>query len=160
MEKIMTKGLDGTEYELNNPWFVTDEEIENIKPEQIIVPFNTLGIGTRLQLRENNKDRQYGPIMLPDNTGSAVITEIEEKNNQLIIKAVENTKQEEKLKYTKEIIKEIDFSQGLGNERFVEILTNVFTKEQLLKMLNADDLEILLFDGLMYLRLDNKAYRL
>ena len=160
MNKTTTKSLDGTKYELLNPWYMTDKEEKKVMPEQIIVPFHSLGIGTRLQLRKNIKDHAYGGIIVPDNAGSAVITETYEKNGKFIIKAVENTRKEDKLYYANKVIKEIDFTQGLANERFVEMLSNVFTEKQLKKLLKAKDIEILLFDGLMYLKLGNKAYRL
>ena len=92
--------------------------------------------------------------------GGVTVTDIHQENGKTIIEASENIHKEEKSKYVNKIMNEIDFSQGLNNERFVEMFSNVFTEERLKEILGSDDVEFLCFNGLMYFKLGDKAFRL
>ncbi len=160
MIKLKTKGLDGGKYELK---YYTDydgkQKYKNHQPDRIIIPFNSFGYGTRIPVREAKlrlNDITYDENI---NKGAEVVA-FYNRNGKFIIEAVENTKKEKKKKYVKNIMKEIDLTQGLANETFISILTNVFTKERLKEIRNAKNIEMLSFEGLMYLKVKNKAYRL
>jgi hypothetical protein len=167
---LKTKGLDKQEYLLDPPF---KEEVMPKKhyPEQIIATFHSFGIGTGLRM-EGVKKRTSGLLEFPSdiivdlevedelNQWSKVIS-IEDKGDTVIIKAVSREdKKEDKTKYINGIADKIDFKQGLCNEVFIEMLTNVFTEERLNEILEIDDIEILSFNGLMFLKIKDKAYRL
>lgn len=55
MKSIKTKGLDGTEYELESAYPFLDDKS---KPDRLILPLSSLGIGTKLNM--NNELSEYG----------------------------------------------------------------------------------------------------
>ena len=93
-------------------------------------------------------------------TGDAVVTKLFDDGEKVIIEAEKIVRDDDKKEILNKIIKKIDFDNALNNNLFIEMFSNVFTEEQLKHFLEQDDMEILLFDGLMYLKLGDKAYRL
>jgi len=159
MKEATTKNLEGEEFKLDST--IVDEEAEKHKPEQIVFPFRSFGVGTKLQMRKNDKAFIYSGMVIDDEIGNATVISVDEdEDGQVTIYAIEETEKDTKLKYLKEITKEIDFEQGMGNETMIKMLSNVFNERQLKEFLEADDIEILNFEGLMYLRHKDKAYRL
>ena len=134
------------------------------QPEILILPFSSFGIGTRLRLKrvdafheEDYEIDGWGGLRYDSD---AIVTKIYEENGKIIIDAETQTKKEDKVKLVDKIIKKVDFDNALNENIFIEILSNVFTEEQLKKFLEQDDIEVLLFKGLMYLKVGDKAYRL
>lgn len=174
MRKTTTKTIDGEEYELEEYCIVHSENIEKHKPEILILPFNSFGLGTRLNFEKpqdslsidlpgygvSNEINYIDYIPIGGGEAKAVVTAFYEQDNKIIIEAMEDTKQEEKKQFVDKIIKKIDFGDGLNNEVFVKMLSHVFSENQLKHFLDVDNIEILLFDGLMYIKCEEKAYRL
>ena len=159
MKKLKTKGLDKKEYELNYGTFYEDDKVNKKHlPDINIIPFMSFGYGTRIPI----KKCLYEGLIEPNDSelNGAEVVAFYNRKGKFIIEAEQNTKNEKKRNYIKQIVNEVDFKQGLANETFVSMLTNVFSKKILKEILNADDIEILSFEGLMYLKVGKKAYRL
>lgn len=168
MEKLTAKNLEGKEFEI-----VLAQEIPLMKkehqPEILILPFPSFGIGTRLKMEpldkvigeeyevETEEGESWG-VFRSDN--DAIVTKVSEKNGEIIIEAETQIRKEEKKELVNKIIKKVNFDNALNENIFIEILSNVFTENQLEKFLKQEDIEILLFKGLMYLKAGDKAYRL
>ncbi len=164
MKNLKTKGLNNKEYQLEYCMEYDNKKIiKKHLPDINVIPFTSFGYGTLLpvnciifdtgiNMNENVNDLNQKTC--------AEITSFYNKNGKFIIEAERNTKKEQKKKYIKQIINEIDLRQGLANETFINILTNVFSKKNLKEILNTKNIEMLSFDGLMYLKVNKKAYRL
>ncbi len=156
------KDLKGNEYILDSQYF---EEVSSKKhePEILIVPFTSFGVGTRLTFEkiENDTEIQIDDLKYFE-SGAAVVTDFRQEGNKFIIEAEQNTKKEKKMEFVNKIIGQVDMDDNLSDGFFLDMLANVFTEQQLQSFLNKskEELEILLFDNLMYLKSDNKAYRL
>ncbi len=157
-----TKTLDGKEYKLDER-YSSDIYLQKKKynPDILIIPFTSFGIGNRLnfeKIRVNDNNIEIGCDIYNEN--SAIVTALYEKDGKIIIEAEKDTKKEEKMKFVNKIIRKINFSDSLNDKLFISLLSNVFTDKQLEQFINEDDLEIILFNGLMYLKVRDKAYRL
>jgi len=161
-KKLITKTLDGTEFQLKERY--PELRLTTTKkhlPEQIIIPFVSFGLGTRINFDKLNKnlvELEIGGIT--SNEKCASVTALYEKDGKIIIEAEKESKKEEKMKFVNKIVRKLKIGQGLSNKLFVKILSNVFTDKQLEQFIKEKDLEIILFDGLMYLKVNDKAYRL
>ena len=156
LKAVTAKSLTGQVYELDD----TISENSDTSAEQIIHPFESFGFGTRIQLLDRTETYfvPYGDIDLDLDT--ARVSEWYDEGGKIIIKAVQLKRTRKKLQFVNGIIDRIDFKQGLGNAVFCEMLTNVFKEEQLQEMIDEEHIEILTFNGLMYLQVGRKAYRL
>ncbi len=157
------KDLNGNEYLLESqyPEMVSSKRHN---PETLILPFSNFGIGSRLVFEKIEGDDGVtvieGNLGIEYNESNAIITDFRKEGNKFIIEAETNTKKEKKTEFINKIIGRIDMDDCLSDEFFIDMLSNVFTEKQLNDFLNKGDIEILLFDNLMYLKSDNKAYRL
>ncbi len=157
-----TKDLNGKEYLLESSWAEMTKE-EKYNPETLIIPFTSFGIGGRLMFEKIEGDTEVmveGGIGFRYMDSSAVITDFRQEGDKFIIEAKFNTKKEKKNDFVNKIIGRIDMDDTLSDEFFVDMLSHVFTEQQLQNFLNKDDLEILLFNNLMYIKSGDKAYRL
>ncbi len=157
-----TKTLDGKEYKLDGR-YPSDifQQKKKHNPDILIIPFISFGIGSKLNFEKI--DHSHSQISLGDINSwetAALVTAFYEEDEKIIIEAEKDTKKEDKMKFVNKIVKKINFSDGLKDKIFIDILSNVFTDKQLEQFINEDDLEIILFDGLMYLKVRGKAYRL
>ncbi len=157
------KDLNGNEYLLESQYpDMVPSKRHN--PETLILPFSNFGIGSRLVFEKiEGADTEIvisENIQIEHNKSSAIITDFKKEGDKFIIKAETNTKKEKKTEFINKIIGRIDMDDCLSDEFFIDMLSNVFTEKQLNDFLNKGDIEILLFDNLMYLKSDNKAYRL
>jgi len=163
VRKITAKALDKTEYEIDLAYKSETNVADKYKPNISIIPFLSFGLGTRLNFEKDTQrpDTEVqgweGYIIRP---GDAVVTNFYEKDDKIIIEAQQRTDKEEKQEFLNKIIKKINLDNNYNEKLFVDMLSNVFTDKQLECFLSIDDLEILLFDGLMYVKCENKAYRL
>lgn len=157
-----TKDLNGKEYLLESQYpELTSSKKHN--PEILIIPFCSFGIGARLTFEKLKGDTEieiHDDATLSYLEHSAIITDFRQEGDKFIIEAEQNTKKEKKMEFVNKIIGKIDMNDSLSNEFFVDMLSNLFTEQQLQNFLNKDEIEILLFDNLMYLKSDDKAYRL
>lgn len=157
------KDLIGNEYLLESQY---PEAVSSKKhdPETLILPFSNFGIGTRLVFEKiEGVDTEVvidGTTAIEYNESSAIVTDFRKEGDKFIIEAETDTKKEKKTEFINKIIGKIDMDDTLSDEFFVDMLSNVFTEKQLNDFLNKEDIEILLFDNLMYLKSDDKAYRL
>ncbi len=162
MKKILAKDLQGKEFEIE----LAQENWEPIKekhrPDKTIASFLSFGLGSRLRFEEipeeDNVIIDYADVYI--SKGDAVVTSLMDDGKRVIIKAEKLLDDGKKEEILNKIIKKIDFDNALNDEIFIAMLSNVFTEEQLKHFLVQDDIEILLFDGLMYLKSGDKAYRL
>lgn len=157
-----TKDLEGKEYLLESQYaeIVKDEKYD---PAVLIIPFCSFGIGARLTFEKIEGDTEIQveeEMIFRYRANGAIVTDFRQEGDKFIIEAETNTKKEEKMEFVNKIIGRIDMDDSLSDEFFVDMLSNVFTEEQLQNFLNKDEIEILLFDNLMYLRSEDKAYRL
>ena len=157
-----TKTLDKKEYKLDERY---PPEIfkkkKKYNPDILIMPFTSFGIGSKLLFEKI--DHSHSQISLGDINSwetAASVTALYEKDSKIIIEAEKDTKKEEKMKFVNKIIRKINFVDSLNDKIFIEILSNVFTDKQLEQFIKEKNLEIVLFDGLMYLKVGEKAYRL
>lgn len=163
VQKITAKALDKTEYELDLTYPLEINIEDKHKPGISIIPFLSFGLGTRLNFEKDTHiaDTEIqgweGYIIRP---GDAVVTNFYEEDNKIIIEAQQKTDKEEKKEFLNKIIKKINLDNDYNEKLFVDMLSNVFTDKQLESFLSVDDLEVLLFDGLMYIKCGDKAYRL
>ena len=163
MEIPTSIGLDKTEYELETPFFEYVKNEKNYLPEKKIVAFMSFGIGTTLCMDYKGFSSEI--LLMEVNNDPTVkrakVTNIEETENQVIIQPVSiKEPKEKKIKYVNKIIEKIDFKKGFCNKVFIEMLKNLFTQERLKEILEYESPEILCFNGLMYLKIKNRAYRL
>ncbi len=158
-----TKDLDGNEYllEYQYPEIVSSKKHN---PETLILPFSNFGIGSRLVFEKvEGVDGEIvidGTTPIEYNESCGIITDFRKEGDKFIIEAETNTKKEKKTEFVNKIIGKIDMEDTLSDEFFIDMLSNIFSEKQLNDFLNKEDIEILLFDNLMYLKSDNKAYRL
>ncbi len=160
------KDLKGNEYLLDS-LYAEMIHPEKHNPETLVIPFISFGIGARLTFEKVENDygievEGAGPLNFKCMESSAVITDFRKEGDKFIIEAERDTKEEKKTEFIDKIVGRMDMDDCLSDEFFVDMLSNVFTEQQLQSFLNKnkDELEILLFDNLMYLKLDDKAYRL
>ena len=156
-----TKDLNGNEYLLESQYPETLSEKHN--PEILIIPLCTFGIGTRLTFEKVESGTQIqveGAIGFSYSENAATVTDFRQEGDKFIIEAENNTKKEKKMEFVNKIIGKVDMDDSLSDEFFVDMLSNVFTEQQLQNFLNKEEIEILLFDNLMYLKSEDKAYRL
>jgi len=161
-KKLTTKTLDGIEFKLEEAYpirlFQTKKKHQ---PAQIIIPFISFGIGTKINFNKIVKESVGVEIGGEFSDGNAAsVTAFYEEGDKIIIEAEKETKKEEKMKFVNKIVRKLNFNEGLSNKTFIDMLSNVFTDKQLQEFMNEKDLEIILFDGLMYLKVGDKAYRL
>lgn len=157
-----TKDLNGKEYLLESSWAEMMPS-EKHNPETLIIPFTSFGIGGRLMFEKIEADTEVvveGGMGFRYMESSAVITDFRREGDKFIIEAEFNTKKEKKTDFVNKIIGKIDMDDTLSDEFFVDMLSNVFTEQQLQNFLNKEEIEILLFNNLMYLKSEDKAYRL
>ena len=161
-KKLITKTLDGKEFKLDETYPSSLRKIKKKhQPAQIISPFASFGIGTKLNFQDAKKesiDLEFGGELNDENAAS--VTAFYEEGDKIIIEAEKETEKEEKMKFVNKIVRKLNFKENLSNKVFIDLLSNVFTDKQLQEFIDKDDLEIILFDGLMYLKVKNKAYRL
>ena len=158
--EIKTKGIDNTEYMLEHSNAFFEPIDDKFMPEQKIISLRTIGIGIRLNMRRNSLIMENNDIIFEEDIGNAVIKEIKHENDRMIIYAEEKTYKKDKLKFVEKIIDEIDLKQGVSKESFINMFSNVFSEKMLNKILEQDKIEMLSFEGLTYLKVDDKAYRL
>ncbi len=166
IEYPKAKDLKGNEY-LLDAQYAEYTPSKKHSPGIIIIPFTSFGVGTRLTFEKVENDiikgaESDGPIGFVCFENSAVVTDFRREGDKFIIEAQKDTKKEKKMEFVNKIIGRIDMNDNLSDEFFIDMFTNVFTEQQLQNFLNKskEELEILLFDNLMYLKSDNKAYRL
>lgn len=162
-----TKSLDNTQYELDEIFNFEDnfKDIDNTHyPEQVIASFQSFGVNTPLCIDYGENSNLFYVMSIDDdyNLKLVKVTEIKDIDGESIVIKCERQKQdnEKKIRFVNEVFKEIDLRQGLCNETFVKMLCNVFSEERLKEILECDDVEVLSFKGLMYLRIKDRAYRL
>ena len=157
-----TKDLNEKEYLLESQYAeMTPSEKHN--PETLIIPFTSFGIGARLTFEKIEAATEVEVdevINFRYMEHSAVITDFRQEGDKFIIEAETNTKKEKKMEFVNKIIGKIDMDDSLSDGFFLDMLSHVFTEQQLQDLLNKDNIEILLFNNLMYLKVKNKAYRL
>ncbi len=157
---LKTKDLNGNEYLLDSQYQSTPVSKKH-DPDTLIIPFHSFGVGTRLTFEKLEDDSEiYIGEEIAYRENSASITDFRKEGDKFIIEAEHNTKKEKKTEFVNKIVGKIDMDDCLSDEFFVDMLANVFTEQQLQNFLNKDDFEIILFDNLMYLKSENKAYRL
>ncbi len=171
--KNTTTGMDGKRYNLIRPK-AGKRRIHG--PERLIMAFRSFGLGTKLNLGRRGKTLDQ--VIVPTPGGSVPfyafeddedpcreeVVSVEQEGDKIIIEAIESPRKrrrrKSKKRYVNKILEQIDFYEGLADKYFERMFMNVFTERQLESMLKARRMEILLFDGLMYLHVGNKAYRL
>ena len=165
VKKVLTKTLDKKEFELEEAYpssLFTPKEKHC--PAVIIKPFVSFGIGSRLKFKESSPDTtsvDIGNQLFEDGAASVTAFYQDPKNSdKIIIEAEKNMHKEEKMKFVNKIIRKINLGGSLKDEIFIKMLSRVFTDKQLEQFVKEKDLEIILFDGLMYLKVGEKAYRL
>lgn len=165
-EKVISKSLDKTKYELDEV-YPSDLLVvkKKHKPEIPIIPFLSFGLGSRLNFvkdtgKSDTEIAGWEGYLIRDK--DAVVTEFYQKGDKIIIKAKQSTKEEkeEKKEFLNKIVKKINMDNDYNEKLFIDMLSNVFSDKQLKRLLKEDDIEILLFEGLMYLKCGDKAYRL
>ena len=162
MVNIITKTLDGAEFKLDTNYDYSHLVKNKNKPEQIIIPFVSFGIGSKLNFdkpRELRTEIELGGL-ITDEDAATVVAFYDDGKDNLIIELEKSTKKEEKMKFVNKIVRKLNISDNLNNKIFIDLLSNVFTDKQLESFIHKDSIEIILFDGLMYLKVGNKAYRL
>ena len=167
MKMKKTKSLSNIEYELDEIFNFEDnfKNVNNIHlPEQIIASFKSFGINTDICIGYGEHSNLFYITAIEDehDVKLAKVIDIRDIDDDKIIIRCECQKQdkEKKIRFVDSIVKEIDFRQGLCNEVFVKMLCNVFTEQRLKEIFECDDVEILSFNGLMYLKIMDRAYRL
>ncbi len=165
VKKVLTKTLDKKEFELEEAYpssFYAQKKKH--EPAVIIKPFVSFGIGSRLKFKESDLTTtsvEIGGQLFEDGAASVTAFYQDPKNpDKIIIEAEKNIHKEEKMKFVNKIVKKINLEGSLKDEMFIKILSRVFTDKQLEQFIKEDDLEIILFEGLMYLKVGKKAYRL
>jgi hypothetical protein len=171
--------LDGTKYRLNyNPFSLSEKVYDSSRPPVEILALKELKVGTRFWVDDRNKVNKEEKELLKEDSlwGDEYlemvgrffrVVEISEVGNEVIIYAVgslfkhpEKKIGERKAEALRTIVPQIDFGNEILRDRIVEILSLVFLPEQLEEMLKEDAIEILMFNGFMYLKVGDKAYRL
>ncbi len=155
-----TKTLDKTEYELEQAYPDWDDPKKKHKPEINIIPYITFGLGSRIFFEISKETVSDTTDYTDQYIKGAQVTAFYQKGNKIIIEAEKKIDKTKKIKIVNKIVEKIDFKKGLTNDLFIEMLSHVFTEKQLNQFLKQKDLEILIFDGLMYLKSNGKAYRL
>ena len=162
----LSKSITGKEYELNliYDW---DESFMNIDmshyPEQIVAAYTSFGINSKVCLGYEEGSNLFFVVELDEEPQikTARVIDVIENDEIVIIKCVgDEQKKEDKMKLVNEVINDIDLRQGLYNDVFIDMLSNVFSEERLKEILECDDVEVMIFDKLMYLRVKDRAYRL
>jgi hypothetical protein len=164
MQKV--KSLDGTEYVLDAigeiPLDKIKEEEGIHEPDKIIARFDSFGINTKVCV-------DYGvsslfSIFIGDDDlpllKQANVTDIVEHGKTMVIYAEHKKVLGKKVKITEEILEEMDFRQGVGKEVMMNMFSNLFTKGVLKNILECDEVEFLMFNKLMYIKVGDRAYRL
>lgn len=168
-----TTDLEGKEYILNHRQFTSSERVfKDIAPEQIIIAMPELKNGSVLLVDDTPKLTKEEKDELKKDCYQQVIRyfhvdHICDLGDELVIEAVgkpylplSQEKMEKKAELLRKIAPRIDFSNEALRKKLAEILSLVFLPEQLENMLKIDQIEVLLFDNLMYLKVGDKAYRL
>lgn len=164
IRKPVTKTLNKEKFELDETYSGWNGKPDKKHlPEIEIIPYVSFGIGTKINVEKNPTDPIIELYELEGqriNPGMARVTRIFQKKEKVIIEAEIDTKKAKKMEFVNKIVKKINFKDGLKNNIFIKMFANVFSQKQLERFIKAKDLEMVLFDGLMYLKHKNKAYRL
>ncbi len=159
-EQPKTRALDKTEYELEQAYPDFDDAKKKHNPEINIIPYLTFGLGSKMFFEISKEVMDNTADYTNQHFKGAQVTAFYQKGNNMIIEAEKKIDKTKKIKIVNKIVEKIDFKKGLTNDLFVTMLSHVFTQKQLNQFLKQKDLEILIFDGLMYLKSNGKAYRL
>ena len=160
VKKEKTKSLDKTEYELECAYPTPGDPSKKHNAEITIIPFRTFGLGSIIFFEKSKNDLLSVEDWEDSYQDGAQVTSFYQKGGKVIIEAEQKIEKTKKIKIVDKIVDKIDFKQGLCNDIFVQMLSNVFTEKQLNHFLEQKDIEILMFKGLMYLKCGKKAYRL
>jgi hypothetical protein len=151
--------LDGNEHQLIAP-LVDESTFEKHKAKQTIIPFLSFGIGTKLSIDKEDEYNLTSINGMLQGINSATVYDIRENNKKVIIKAKRKRDLDDKIYFVNQIINNIDFDNALTSDIFLKMFANVFTESELNEILACDEVEIISFNGLMYLKVNDKAYRL
>lgn len=163
---------------------------EQTKPEQLIFAFKEIKPGikfwtsdwkkTTAEERKWMKDKEkkfwsfldedeedYEFEIIHDLTRPFTVKEIRDEGDEVVFiaegKPYESPKQEiedNKADVLQKVVERIDFKYDQMRKNLFKTLANVFTPEILEDALKTNDIEILMFDRIMYLKIGKKAYRL